>query len=88
MVNASIFGIPVEELPKLHDFIDKAEEDAKERVHLEWLVRMTEQHTNCAVCGILKHTPVRRDSMGGYVCGGCLDNKINELEAALNKEQL
>jgi hypothetical protein len=41
------------------------------------------QATTCAVCLVYKHTPVRRDSMGGYVCGGCLEKELDALTAAL-----
>lgn len=49
----------------------------------------TEQHTKCAVCGKDKHTPLRRDEMGGYVCLTCIEAKIDKLEernAQLEKE--
>jgi len=41
------------------------------------------QNTLCAVCGKDKHTPLRRDEMGGYVCLTCIDERLNELETAL-----
>src|ERR1700689_1520936 len=28
------------------------------------------QRTICCVCGVYKHTPVRNDDLGGYICGG------------------
>ncbi|WP_418135522.1 hypothetical protein [Agrobacterium sp. El2ro-1b] len=31
------------------------------------------QETNCAKCGLKKHTPLRVDRMGGYVCLTCID---------------
>jgi hypothetical protein len=40
------------------------------------------QHTCCAVCGQDKHTPLRRDEMGGYVCLTCIDHRLDEVEAA------
>lgn len=39
------------------------------------------QHTRCAICGEDKHTPLRRDEMGGYVCLTCIDNQLDELLA-------
>ncbi|WP_350403426.1 hypothetical protein ABCR88_21015 [Pseudomonas sp. W17] len=42
----------------------------------------SKQATNCAGCGLRKHTPLRVDDMGGYVCLTCIDNKLNELLAA------
>lgn len=37
------------------------------------------QATNCAECGEHKHTPLRIDAMGGYVCLTCIDNKLGAL---------
>lgn len=37
------------------------------------------QATNCAGCGEHKHTPLRIDAMGGYVCLTCIDNKLGSL---------
>lgn len=34
------------------------------------------QATNCAGCGKYKHTPLRVDAMGGYVCLTCIDKKL------------
>lgn len=39
----------------------------------------TSQHTKCAVCLEDKHTPLRIDSMGGYVCLTCIDRKLTGL---------
>lgn len=40
------------------------------------------QHTKCAVCGEDKHTPLRRDEMGGYVCLTCIDKRLEKLNGA------
>jgi hypothetical protein len=37
------------------------------------------QATNCACCGEYKHTPLRIDAMGGYVCLTCIDRKLGTL---------
>jgi hypothetical protein len=37
------------------------------------------QKTNCARCGKNKHTPLRRDEMGGYVCLTCVDKLLDSL---------
>lgn len=37
------------------------------------------QSTRCAGCGELKHTPLRIDAMGGYVCLTCIDKKLGSL---------
>ena len=34
------------------------------------------QATHCAGCGEYKHTPLRIDAMGGYVCLTCIDRKL------------
>lgn len=40
------------------------------------------QATNCAGCGKHKHTPLRNDEMGGYVCLTCIDKELTRLQAA------
>lgn len=37
------------------------------------------QATNCAGCGKYKHTPLRVDGMGGYVCLTCIDERLEKL---------
>lgn len=37
------------------------------------------QATKCAGCGEHKHTPLRVDAMGGYVCLTCIDKKLGGL---------
>jgi hypothetical protein len=37
------------------------------------------QATECAGCGKRKHTPLRIDAMGGYVCLTCIDQKLGSL---------
>ncbi|MCP3750734.1 hypothetical protein [Pseudomonas sp. SBB6] len=39
----------------------------------------SKQATNCAGCGTRKHTPLRVDEMGGYVCLTCIDQKLESL---------
>lgn len=39
----------------------------------------SQQETECAGCGKLKHTPLRIDAMGGYVCLTCIDQKLGSL---------
>jgi len=41
----------------------------------------TMQATNCAGCGQHKHTPLRIDAMGGYVCLTCIDKRLEGLLA-------
>ena len=45
------------------------------------------QATNCAGCGEHKHTPLRIDSMGGYVCLTCIDKKLGSLLGEFGYEQ-
>jgi hypothetical protein len=37
------------------------------------------QATKCAGCGEYKHTPLRIDAMGGYVCLTCIDGKLGRM---------
>lgn len=39
------------------------------------------QATKCAGCGQHKHTPLRIDAMGGYVCLTCIDKELERLLA-------
>ena len=45
------------------------------------------QATNCAECGEHKHTPLRIDAMGGYVCLTCIDKKLGSLLGEFGYEQ-
>ena len=45
------------------------------------------QATNCAGCGERKHTPLRIDAMGGYVCLTCIDKKLGSLLGEFGYEQ-
>lgn len=42
----------------------------------EPLTYSSTQATNCAGCGEHKHTPLRIDAMGGYICLTCIDKKL------------
>jgi hypothetical protein len=41
----------------------------------------SKQATACAVCGDRKHTPLRNDAMGGYVCLTCIDHELTRLQS-------
>jgi hypothetical protein len=41
------------------------------------------QATNCAKCGEHKHTPLRVDWMGGYVCLTCIDKELEARDPAV-----
>ena len=45
------------------------------------------QATTCAGCGEYKHTPLRIDAMGGYVCLTCIDKKLGGLLGEFGYEQ-
>ena len=47
----------------------------------------TTQATRCAGCGKHKHTPLRVDWMGGYVCLTCIDKKLDEQYDQLNPDE-
>ena len=34
------------------------------------------QSAECAVCGEVKHTPLRREELGGYVCLACINDHL------------
>jgi len=59
------------EFKKWLDGISCFNADAKEYTY------SSTQETKCAVCSELKHTPLRVDEMGGYVCLTCIDKKLN-----------
>lgn len=46
---------------------------------MEYTYKSTQQ-TECDGCGNLKHTPLRRDEMGGYVCLTCIDKQLDNHE--------
>jgi Lar family restriction alleviation protein len=45
---------------------------------LQAIINLSQQQTTCAVCGQVKHTPLRRDEMGGYVCLTCIDKHLDK----------
>jgi len=49
------------------------EEDREDKKPLTY---SSSQATNCAVCGENKHTPLRVDRLGGYVCLTCIDAEL------------
>lgn len=44
------------------------------------------QATNCAGCGKYKHTPLRMDWMGGYVCLTCIDDELERSNPELQPD--
>ena len=47
----------------------------------------SKQATVCAVCGERKHTPLRNDEMGGYVCLTCIDRELVRLHSPNDKHE-
>ncbi len=56
-----------------------AQEAVDDDWHLRGYAYASKQATTCAGCGKHKHTPLRIDAMGGYVCLTCIDQKIGAL---------
>ena len=54
------------------------EENEGLRKEREALTYSSTQSTRCP-CGNVKHTPLRRDHMGGYVCLTCIDKELDRL---------
>lgn len=70
------------------DFIEHRirKASAEERVNAildvrDSLTYQSSQATNCASCKECKHTPLRNDGMGGYVCLTCIDKELLRLQA-------
>lgn len=62
------------EIQELREKVTELQKELRSR----WTYAST-QATNCAGCGEYKHTPLRVDWMGGYVCLTCIDKKLEEL---------
>ncbi|HFL6170892.1 TPA: hypothetical protein ACG4NJ_002236 [Pseudomonas aeruginosa] len=62
------------EIQELREKVAELQKELRSR----WTYAST-QATNCAGCGEHKHTPLRVDWMGGYVCLTCIDEKLEEL---------
>lgn len=65
------------EIQELREKVTELRKELRSR----WTYAST-QATNCAGCGEHKHTPLRVDWMGGYVCLTCIDKKLEELHDA------
>jgi hypothetical protein len=74
------FGKPVGWLPMIDIYPTKAEAPAsgQDDPAVPYTYAST-QATKCADCGEYKHTPLRIDAMGGYVCLTCIDKKLGSL---------
>ncbi|MBI7745030.1 hypothetical protein JEV44_25020 [Pseudomonas aeruginosa] len=62
------------EIQELREKVAELQKELRSR----WTYAST-QATNWAGCGEHKHTPLRVDWMGGYVCLTCIDEKLEEL---------
>ncbi|VWB94757.1 gp38 [Burkholderia aenigmatica] len=72
---------PVEIVSDLVNERDEARASSANETSVEVFTYATKQATACASCGEQKHTPLRVDRMGGYVCLTCIDR---ELERSLD----
>ena len=52
------------------------------------LTYKSNQSTKCAGCRIVKHTPLRNDEMGGYVCLTCIDKELAQLQSLIARHNL
>ncbi|HCF3663705.1 TPA: hypothetical protein NID01_000530 [Pseudomonas aeruginosa] len=68
------------EIQELREKVAELQKELRSR----WTYAST-QATNCAGCGEHKHTPLRVDWMGGYVCLTCIDKKLEELHEKVTK---
>ncbi|HCF2363372.1 TPA: hypothetical protein NIA63_005497 [Pseudomonas aeruginosa] len=64
------------EIQELREKVTELQKELRSR----WTYAST-QATNCAGCGEHKHTPLRVDWMGGYVCLTCIDEKLEALRS-------
>lgn len=85
------FGTMVQKRQKLEERLALAVEQRDQEIRLNAELRgkipdvphtyASSQSTNCAGCGKHKHTPLRVDPMGGYVCLTCIDQRLEGLLA-------
>ncbi|QMI49675.1 hypothetical protein [Burkholderia sp. MBR-1] len=59
---------------------------AESKVGAEGFSYASKQATACAGCGMHKHTPLRIDWMGGYVCLTCIDRELESRSPAMAAE--
>lgn len=60
-------------------FLGTSDQEATPDAAPETHTYASTQATNCAGCGKHKHTPLRIDAMGGYVCLTCIDQQLGSL---------
>lgn len=70
----------VEPLVRKSDYDALAEQNAALVEERDALTYKSKQSTMCP-CGEVRHTPLRRDHMGGYVCLTCIDKELDRLLA-------
>lgn len=77
------FAVPKAAYDKLQEHIAARQPVEEKSVDDDWHLRgyayASKQRTTCAGCGEHKHTPLRIDAMGGYVCLTCIDQKLSSL---------
>lgn len=72
--NAPLKAEPLYRHPPSQDAEDASDNDWR----LKGYAYASKQATMCAGCGEHKHTPLRVDWMGGYVCLTCIDKEIEK----------
>lgn len=77
-------------ISKLEQELDAARDRVAElerKLKGQWTYA-SDQATHCGGCGKHKHTPLRVDWMGGYVCLTCIDEKLEALYEAAQAGQV
>ncbi|WP_288077379.1 hypothetical protein [Pseudomonas sp.] len=74
----------IDQTPMGRWFHEHLDQDVTEAVRFlerspQQLTYFSSQSTNCAGCSKHKHTPLRVDAMGGYVCLTCIYNELDRL---------
>jgi hypothetical protein len=62
--------------------------DQRRRLESAEFTYSSRQATTCASCGQHKHTPLRNDTMGGYVCLTCIDRELLRLQDLVERAPL
>ncbi|ACH72943.1 hypothetical protein [Burkholderia cenocepacia] len=78
---------PVEIVSDLINERDEARASTTNEPEAEGFTYATKQATACASCGEHKHTPLRVDRMGGYVCLTCIDHELDRSVALADDQR-
>jgi hypothetical protein len=69
------------------DLADASKQASKPAPAVEQYSYASTQATNCARCGEHKHTPLRIDWMGGYVCLTCIDKQLEDAAPSVEQDE-